>query len=237
MTRFTDCLAPRPFLHVLREFLHREHLQLALAFSGRTFRTRRLPAPFARLVLVTGFVSGSFGLPRILGWLGFGSPVGDLSPQAVYQARQRLGWRPIWWLRHHVLDWLTHRRTDPTAFHRGRRLIVVDGTTPTVADTPANERVFDKSRTKTTRAASPRDPPARPRARPGAPVGPGRTAPPRRPRRPTPPACLRAWPARESAPARCARRCGYEFEARWRAWEFPGSQFRGRIRYEWTKVK
>jgi Transposase DDE domain len=78
-----------------------------------------------------------------------------VSDQAVYQARQRLGWRPLWWLRRHALDWLADRRRDPTAFSRGRRLLAVDGTILTVADTPANTTTFGKSRNQYNRSGFP----------------------------------------------------------------------------------
>lgn len=146
MAQFTDCTAPRPFLHALRHFLTPDLLHQALAFSRRRFRHRDWPAPVVLLLLVAGFVHGKRGLPRVRDWLGFGRPDADGSDQALYQARGRLGWRPLWWLRHHALDWLAHARTDPAAFYRGRRLIAVDGTTLTVADTPANVRTFGKSR-------------------------------------------------------------------------------------------
>ena len=145
MAQSTDRTAPRPFLFALRHFLTPELLRRALAFSGQRTRSRVLPAPFVLLVLVAGFLQGQLGLPRILAWLGFG---GDLavSDQALYQARKRLGWRPVWWLRRHALGWLAHARRDPTAFYRGRRVLAVDGTTLTVADTPDNTRTFGKAR-------------------------------------------------------------------------------------------
>lgn len=145
MTQFTDCTAPRPFLFALRHLLTPELLRDALRFSGRRTRTRILPAPFVLLVLVAGFLQGQLGLPRILAWLGFGGGLA-ISDQAIYQARQRLGWRPLWWLRSHALGWLAQTGRDPTAFYRGRRLLAADGTTLTVADTPDTTRVFGKSR-------------------------------------------------------------------------------------------
>lgn len=146
MTQFPDCTAPRPFLHALRHFLTPDVLGHALAFSGRRFRHRDWPAPVVLLLLVAGFVHGKRGLPRVRDWLGFGRTATDGSDQALDQARQRLGWRPLWWLRRHALDWLAHATADPTAFYRGHRPIAVDGTTLAVADTPANTRVFGKSR-------------------------------------------------------------------------------------------
>ncbi len=146
MTQSTNATAPRPFLFALRHLLPRPLLQRALDFSGRRTRQRGLPAPFVLLVSVAAFLQGKLGLPRIRAWLGFGHDCSAVSDQAVYQARQRLGWRPLWWLRRHALDWLAHARRDPTAVDRGRRLLAVDGTTLTVADTPDNARVFGKSR-------------------------------------------------------------------------------------------
>jgi hypothetical protein len=155
VTQSTNATAPRPFLFALRHFLTPDLLHRALAFAGRRTRTRTLPAPFVLLVSAAAFLQGTLGLPRILAWLGFGHDCSDVSDQAVYQARQRLGWKPVWWLRRHALDWLAHARHDPTAFSRGRRLIAVDGTTLTAADTPDNTRVFGKSRNRYTRSGFP----------------------------------------------------------------------------------
>lgn len=146
MTQCTDPLAPRPFLFALRHFLATDLLRHALAFAGHPARARTLPAPFVLLVGVAAFLQGGLGLPRTLAWLGFGHRCAAVSDQAVYQARRRLGWRPVWWLRHHALGWLAAVRRDPAAFYRGRRLVAVDGTTLTVADTPRNTPVFGKSR-------------------------------------------------------------------------------------------
>jgi len=155
MAQSTDPLAPRPFLFALRHFLSPDLLRRALASTGRRTRSRTLPAPFVLLVSVAAFLRGPLGLPRILAWLGFGHDSSALSDQAVYQARQRLGWKPVWWLRRHALDWLADPRRDPTAFDRGRRLLAIDGTTRTVADTPDNTRTFGKSRNQYTRSGFP----------------------------------------------------------------------------------
>lgn len=146
MVQFTDCIAPRPFLFSLTRFFSPRLLRQALAFSARNFRSRQLPAHLVLLVLIAGFLQGKLGLPRILAWLGFAHPGLEISDQALYQARQRLGWRPVWWLRHHAVNWLAHLQRDPTAFFHGQRLIAVDGTILTVADSPENERVFGKYR-------------------------------------------------------------------------------------------
>jgi hypothetical protein len=154
MGQFTNGTTPRPFLFALRRFLTPDLLRHALRFAGRPTRSRVLPAPLVILVLVAGFLHGKLGLPRILAWLGFGGGLA-VSDQALYQARQRLGWRPIWWLRRHALGWLAHARRDPTAFYRGRRLLAVDGTTLAVADSPDNTRTFGTARNQHARSGFP----------------------------------------------------------------------------------
>jgi hypothetical protein len=155
MAQSTDLTAPRPFLLALRHLLPLPLLRRALAFAGHRTRSRSLPAPFVLLLSVATVLQANLGLPRILHWLGFGHDGSAVSDQAVYQARRRLGWKPLWWLRHHALDWLGAPRRDPTAFFRGRRLLAVDGTTLTVADTPDNTATFGKSRNQYKRSGFP----------------------------------------------------------------------------------
>jgi hypothetical protein len=155
MTQSTNPLAPRPFLFALRHVLTPHLLARALAFAGRPTRHRTLPAPFVLLLSVAAFLKGDLGLPRILTWLGFAHDCSAVSDQAVYQARQRIGWKPLWWLRKHALGWLADPRRDPTAFSRGRRLLAVDGTTLTTADTPDNTRTFGTSNNQYNRSGFP----------------------------------------------------------------------------------
>ncbi len=106
------------------------------------------------LVCIANFLRGDHGLPRIVQWLGFDSslpetsdsPLADISDQAIYQTRQRIGWRPFWWLRRHAVTWLATPAKNPDAFYQGRRLIGIDGTTFTLPDTPENLECFGKSR-------------------------------------------------------------------------------------------
>jgi hypothetical protein len=49
------------------------------------------------------------------------------------------------WLRNHVLGTLATPELDPSAFHHGRRLLGLDGTTFTVADTPDNVATFGRA--------------------------------------------------------------------------------------------
>ncbi len=57
---------------------------------------------------------------------------------ALCQARRRLGVAPVRHLFDHVVRPLATPTTTPNAFHRGLRLMAIDGTTLDVPDTPAN---------------------------------------------------------------------------------------------------
>jgi hypothetical protein len=134
------------FLPALRKLLTPQRLQLALATTGRKFRARIMPAEVVLMAMVTGFIQGSLGLAAVVDWLTFGTADGRCSLQALYQMRDRLGWRPLRWLRRYCLTWLACEQSDPAAFFHGHRVLIADGTTLTTADTIANQRTFGKAK-------------------------------------------------------------------------------------------
>ena len=64
---------------------------------------------------------------------------------ALCQAQFRLGLAPLRWLTQQVVRPLADYRVDPQAFYHGWRLLALDGTTFTTADTPENEQAFGRA--------------------------------------------------------------------------------------------
>ena len=74
------------------------------------------------------------------GFAGDGLP----SASVLAQGRVRLGWLPLRRLAHHLRRRPPTPRECPSAFHRGLRLLAIDGTTLAVPDTPANAKAFGR---------------------------------------------------------------------------------------------
>jgi hypothetical protein len=134
------------FLPALRKLLSRKRLQLALATTGRKFRSRIIPAEAVLMAMVAGFIQGSLGLAAVVDWLNFNTVAGQCSLQALYQMRARIGWRPLRWLRSACVEWLACEQSDPAAFFHGHRVLIADGTTLTTADTLENQRSFARAK-------------------------------------------------------------------------------------------
>jgi len=145
MTHSTFDISDFQYLQAFRQLLPRRLLQQAVrsACHVRT-RLRCLPAYLVLSTLVAWFFYAPAKLPFIVGWL-CRQPKRLPSDSALYQARARLGWGPLRWLCRRVLRPLADPARDPSAFYDGWRLLAVDGTTFTVADTPANERTFGRA--------------------------------------------------------------------------------------------
>lgn len=145
MSHSTHPFADHQYLHAFRELFPRRVLERAVACRRRATRNRKLPLPLLLGMLITWFFKPDASLPSFLRWLvrqGQRTP----SEPAVYAARGRLGWAPLRWLRQHVVRPLACCLRDPEAFYRGWRLLALDGTTLSVADTPANARTFGRAK-------------------------------------------------------------------------------------------
>jgi hypothetical protein len=141
----TLTLSDHQYLRAFRQLFPARLLKRAVAASGRPTRTRKLPLHLLLGMLITWFFKPEHGLPAFARWL-LRSHRHSPSEPALYQARGRLGWTPLLWLRQRVLRPLAQPELDPDAFYRGWRLLALDGSTFTVADTPANERSFGRAR-------------------------------------------------------------------------------------------
>jgi len=120
-------------------------LRKAVAQRRRPTRERALPLWLLLGLLVAWFWMPGDKLPWLIRWV---RPSHKKRPSdaAVYQARGRLGWAPLRWLRTAVVRALADPQLDPTAFYHKRRLLGLDGTTFTCADTPANARSFRRAK-------------------------------------------------------------------------------------------
>lgn len=141
-----DAFAPQQFLGALTLCFPARQIRLAVAANGRATRERIWPQWLLVWTLIAWFFQARWGLPSIVRWLRLcGKTARVPSEEALYQARQRLGWKPLWWIRRHLVRWLADPKQDPQAFDRGRRLLGFDGTTFITADTPANDRTFGRA--------------------------------------------------------------------------------------------
>jgi hypothetical protein len=144
MTHSTQTVSNYQYLRAFRELFPTRLLRRAVAASGRATRRRLLPLSVLLGLLLTWFFKPLMRLPALLRWLSHACQRTP-SEAAVYQARGRLGWAPLRWLREHVVRPLACRQRDPSAFYHSWRLLALDGTTLTVADTPANARSFARA--------------------------------------------------------------------------------------------
>lgn len=127
-----------------RKLFPKRRLRDAVAVRRRTTRERKMPLYLLLSVLISWFLKPNSGLAGVVGWL---VPRRKRIPTdgPLYRARQNLGWAPLRWLRKHFLKPLASLGSDPYAFYQGLRLLAIDGTTFTVADTPANARTFGRA--------------------------------------------------------------------------------------------
>ena len=145
MAHSTLTVSDYQYLQAFRQLFPSRQLRRAVAARGRATRERQLPLYLLLGLLITWFFKPEQSLVRLVRWF---LPAWRSGPtgSAVYRARQRLGWAPLRWLRQRVVRPLAALATDPSAFYQGRRLLALDGSTFTVADTPANERTFGRAR-------------------------------------------------------------------------------------------
>lgn len=134
------------FLTALRLLFPAAAVRRAVARNGRRTRDRVWPQWLLLWTLIGWFFQADWSLPAVARWFRplAGRPRVPSEP-ALCQARRRLGWKPVWWVRTRLVGWPADPARDPTAFYRGRRLVGLDGTTFTAADTPANAAAFGRA--------------------------------------------------------------------------------------------
>lgn len=141
-----DAFTRPQFLAALRLLFPASAIRRAVASNRRPTRERVWPQWLLVWTLIGWFFQADWALPAVARWF---RPLARRprtpSEPALCQARKRLGWKPIWWVRTRLVGWPAEVANDPTAFYRGRRLVGLDATTFTVADTPANARTFGRA--------------------------------------------------------------------------------------------
>jgi hypothetical protein len=145
MSHSTLTIHDYQFLHAFRELFTPAVLRQAVAQRRCPTRERALPLWLLLGLLVAWFWMPADKLPWLIRWVR-PSHKKRPSDSAVYQARGRLGWAPLRWLRTAIVRPLADPRLDPTAFYHTRRLMGIDGTTLTCADAPANARTFGRAK-------------------------------------------------------------------------------------------
>jgi hypothetical protein len=78
-------------------------------------------------------------------WLRQSRDYATTVKSGITQARQRLGWEPLKQLHDEVVSPIAQEKTRG-AWYRGWRLVSLDGSTLSVADTAANEQVWGRAR-------------------------------------------------------------------------------------------
>lgn len=145
MNDSTLAVSDYQFLHAFRELFTPTLLKAALAKRGRVTRQRILP-----LWLLLGLMVAWFWMPKeklawVIRWVR-PSHKKRPSDSAIYQARERLGWAPLRALRKLIVRVLASPESDSTAFYHKRRLLGIDGTTFTCADSAANAQSFGRAK-------------------------------------------------------------------------------------------
>jgi hypothetical protein len=137
MTHSTPTVTDHQFRHAFGELFPTRLLKRAVACRRQATRDRLLPLHILLATLITWFLKADAGLPAVIRWLRRAGHAALAGP-SIYRARGRLGWAPLRWLRRRVVRPLADRARDPSAFYHGWRLLAIDGTTFTVADSHAN---------------------------------------------------------------------------------------------------
>jgi hypothetical protein len=143
MAHSTLPLTRHQYLRAFRALFPPRLLKRAVACRPRVTRCRLLPLFLLLAVLILAFFQPDAGLPAVVGGLLHWSRWVP-TDASIYRARGRLGWAPLRWLCRHVVRPLACSALDPSAFYQGRHLLAIDGTTLTIADTPANVRIFGR---------------------------------------------------------------------------------------------
>lgn len=143
-------------LEAISRYVPPEGIDQALRQTGRqTCRMRKLPARAVVWLVIAIGLWGDLDIPslwrQVVGtllslWYAItGQPPPTKS--ALSQARTRLGPRPMRWLFARTAQTVATNRTRG-AFYHGKRLMLIDGQTFLIPDTPANARAFGRPSTR-----------------------------------------------------------------------------------------
>ena len=137
---------PLPFLRGLRQIITGVRIRYLLAHLGpRHTRNRRIPSDATVWLVIALSLFATHSVPHVWRLLHPTRTHHDPDPSAFPKARPRLGVAPM---RELVQDLAAGLAPPGTrgVFHRGWRLMAIDGTTFDMPDTPENDRIFGRGR-------------------------------------------------------------------------------------------
>ena len=107
-------------LRTLQSLFPDHRLKAAVASNGRPTRDRLWPQWLTLWMLILGVLEPTWGLPCLVRQLAaaLGRKLRP-SDQALAQSRRRLGWKPLRFLRKHLVRALADPAKDSAAFYRG----------------------------------------------------------------------------------------------------------------------
>ena len=135
---------PLPYLRGLRQIITLVRIRYLLAHIGpRHTRNRRIPPDSTAWLVIALSLFATHSVPHVWRLLHPTRPRPDPDPSAFTKARHRLGVAPM---RELFQDFAAELAPPGTrgVFHRGWRLMAIDGTTFGMPDTPENERIFGR---------------------------------------------------------------------------------------------
>lgn len=135
---------PLPYVEGLRRLIPEERIAAILSRTGRgSERRRRLPAESVAWLVIAMALFAADSIPKAWRRLHPTRDEPEPTDSAFSQARRRLGVAPM---RRLFLETARPMATHQTigAFHRGWRLMGVDGTVLDLPDTPENARTFGR---------------------------------------------------------------------------------------------
>jgi len=126
-----------------------------------SIRERRMPAHVVVYYVMALALCSRMASQEVLCWLleGIrwllqGGEYETTSKSGIVQARQRLGWEPLQQLYEEVVHPIAEKQTRG-AWYRGWRLVAIDGSTMSVADTAENEQAWGRAGNQREKAAYP----------------------------------------------------------------------------------
>jgi hypothetical protein len=145
----------RQRLAALRQLLPRELIDRVVAESARPSHfCRRLPNWFVLWFVVAIGLFSTDSYRQVFKWLNPFRTNGTPGRSTLCMARRRLGVAPVRRLLERVAELLAGPAT-PGAFHRGYRLMGLDGFVVDLADSGANDRAFGRPKSGRGRSAFP----------------------------------------------------------------------------------
>ena len=135
---------PLPYLRGLRQIITRLRIRYVLAHLGpRHTRNRRITSDATVWLVIALALFATHSVPQVWRLLHPTRTQHDPDPSAFTKARPRLGVGPLRDLFRDVAAELAPPGTRGV-FHRGWRLMAIDGTTFEMPDTPENDRIFGR---------------------------------------------------------------------------------------------